>query len=191
VPAAKDDPFAFRLDTDETTQGLYLNAEKETGYVRDRNVFGDNITAEDMMALTVRYRSGAILAYSLVAFSPWEGYRVSIIGDRGRLDMVDCLGPDLGAHSQPMTDGAERRIRVFPMFKKPYDVPIPPGEGSHGGGDKLLLDDLFRPIGTRVDPLNRAASHVDGAASILVGISGNESIRTGQVVRCDDLLKLP
>jgi hypothetical protein len=35
------------------------------------------------------------------------------------------------------------------------------------------------------------ASHIDGAASILMGISANESMRTGQMVRVDDLFALP
>ena len=41
------------------------------------------------------------------------------------------------------------------------------------------------------DPFHRAASHLDGAASILVGISANESIRTGQPIDCDNLVPLP
>ncbi len=41
------------------------------------------------------------------------------------------------------------------------------------------------------DPFNRAASHIDGAASILLGIAANRSMETGQPVLVDDLLKLP
>jgi hypothetical protein len=33
---------------------VYLDAEAETGYVRDRNVFGAPITIEDTMAATAR-----------------------------------------------------------------------------------------------------------------------------------------
>jgi hypothetical protein len=53
-----------------------------------------------------------------------------------------------------------------------------------------MLEDLFSPD-PPPDPFERAASHLDGAASVLVGISANESMRTGQAVRCDDLLRLP
>lgn len=70
------------------------------------------------------------------------------------------------------------------------DVEIPRGQGGHGGGDAVMLEDLFSPSPPR-DPFLRAASHLDGAASVLVGISANESMRTGQAVRCDDLLALP
>jgi hypothetical protein len=205
VPEAQNDPFGLFLDrrgsTDpnlpvSTDAGLYLNAEKETGYIRDRNVFGEGVTAEDVMALTVRYRSGTIMSYSLIAFSPWEGYRVSIIGDKGRVDVTDVLGTDLGARDWPtlekqMADGAETSIRVFPMFKKPYTVEIPNSSGAHGGGDERMLADLFGdPAARRADPYRQAASHIDGAASMLIGIAGNESIRTGQPIHCNDLLPL-
>ena len=53
--AARDDPFALFLDKKAAFKGLYLDAEKETGYIRDRNVFGEPISAEDTMAVTARY----------------------------------------------------------------------------------------------------------------------------------------
>ena len=79
--------FAVFLDQKEQLRGLYLEAEAETGYVRDRNVFGEPITIEDTMAITARYRSGALLSYCLVAYSPWEGMRISITGTKGRIEL--------------------------------------------------------------------------------------------------------
>lgn len=53
----------------------------------------------------------------------------------------------------------------------------------------MLLQDLFgEPVS---DKYRRAASHIDGAASILTGIAANQSIRTGQVVNVDDVLVVP
>jgi hypothetical protein len=52
-----------------------------------------------------------------------------------------------------------------------------------------LLNDLFGEPTT--DEYLRAASHIDGAASILTGIAANRSIATGQVVRVDDILLVP
>jgi hypothetical protein len=70
------------------------------------------------------------------------------------------------------------------MSAQPYKAPIVEGEGGHGGGDPVLLNNLF---GTPTeDRLHRAASHVDGAMSILTGIAANEAIRTGQVVQVKD-----
>ena len=74
------------------------------------------------------------------------------------------------------------------MFGEPYEVEVKEGKGGHGGGDPLLLNDLF---GTpEKDPFNRAASHIDGALSILTGIAANKSIATGLPVDIDDLVRL-
>jgi hypothetical protein len=64
------------------------------------------------------------------------------------------------------------------------------GEGGHGGADPVMLEQLFSPD-PPPDPFNRAASHIDGAASILMGIAANESIQTGQMIVVDDLFALP
>lgn len=49
-----------------------------------------------------------------------------------------------------------------------------------------MLEGLYCDV-----PLYRNAEHVDGAASILLGVAANRSIQTGQAVNVDDLLKLP
>jgi predicted dehydrogenase len=192
--AAHDDPFALFLDRSETLRGLYLDAESESGYVRDRNVFGEPVTIEDTMTVTARYRNGALLSYCLIAYAPWEGLRVAITGDRGRVELdvmenVTHLMSD--ADKARASKGAfkEATLRVWPMFGQAYEVDIPPGEGGHGGADPLMLEQLFAPS-PPPDPYGRAASHVDGAASLLVGFAANESIRTGRRVRVDDLFPL-
>jgi hypothetical protein len=48
----------------------------------------------------------------------------------------------------------------------------------------MLLSDVFRGRGN--DPLQRQAGYIDGIRSVLVGIAGNESLRTGQAVRLAD-----
>jgi predicted dehydrogenase len=199
TPAAQADPFALRLDANPTLKALYLDAEAESGYVRDRNVFGDNISAEDTMSVTARYNNGTLLTYSLLAYSPWEGYRVAITGDKGRLEVElveqvdkqfvagaeETLVPD---HEAEAKYGG-KHIRIFPLFGRPYEVEIPEGIGGHGGGDAVMLEQIFAPNPPH-DPLARAASHVDGAASILLGIAANESIAGGQPIRVNDLLAL-
>ena len=65
---------------------------------------------------------------------------------------------------------------------------IPKGEGGHGGGDNVMLADLFGE--PEYDPLNRAASHIDGTMSILTGIAANKSIATGLPVNIKDLVDL-
>jgi predicted dehydrogenase len=186
VADAAHDPFALRLDRDEALRGLYLAAEAETGYVRDRNVFGEPITIEDTMSVLVRYRNGVLLSYSLLAYAPREGLHVAITGTKGRLEL-DIAEPLPGGDK-----GASRSIqlRVSPMFGTPYDVKVVQGKGDHGGADARLLEDVFSPD-PPADSRQRAASHRDGAASLLVGIAANESIRTGAKVSIDDLFVLP
>jgi predicted dehydrogenase len=196
VPEAKKDPFALFLDEKADYQGLYLNAEAETGYIRDRNVFGDPISTEDTLSVSVRYRSGVLLSYCLVAYSPWEGLRVAITGTKGRIEMdvqesVTHLSNDAQAKASA-SKGAFKAvtIRAYPMFGTPYEVDVAESDGGHGGADPVMLEQLFAP-NPPPDPFARAASHIDGAASILVGICGNIAMQTGQLVNVDDLFPLP
>ncbi len=76
------------------------------------------------------------------------------------------------------------------MFGTPYEVPVPVAEGGgHGGGDPVMLEQLFAPD-PPTDPFERAASHVDGAASILLGIAANVSIAEGRAVNVSELIDL-
>jgi predicted dehydrogenase len=193
--AARGDPFALFLDRSGALRGLYLEAEAETGYIRDRNVFGEPITIDDTMTVTARYRNGALLSYSLVAYAPWEGLRVAITGDRGRLEMdivenVTHLMQDAERAQASKSAFKHARIAVHPMFGAPYEVAVPSGEGGHGGADPVMLEQLFSPS-PPADPYRRAASHVDGAASLLVGFAANESVRTERLVHTDDVFRLP
>ena len=196
VREAQNDPFALFLTSKEALKGLYLEAEAETGYLRDRNVFGEPITIEDTMAVTARYSNGVLLSYCLVAYCPWEGLRVAITGTKGRVEMdieesvthllADGQTADAQASKGPFK---QARMRVFPMFGAGYEVEVAAGEGGHGGADPVMLEQIFSPA-PPPDPFNRAASHVDGAASILVGIAGNESMRSGRLVHIEDLFPL-
>lgn len=187
--AAKDDPFALHMEESEGLKGLYLDAEHEDGYYRDQSVFGDGISIEDTMGVMVRYQNGALMTYSLNAYMPWEGFRIAFNGNKGRIQMMVVETPYVNAGGATYAEGTTRglQITVFPMFGAPYDVDVPIVEGGHGGGDEVLLADLFGP--RREDPFHRAASHVDGAMSILTGIAANISMRTGQPVKVKDLVQ--
>lgn len=196
-PQAANDPFALDLEKSQLFRELYLNAEAETGYLRDRNVFGEPITIEDTMCVTARYRNGVMLSYSLVAYAPWEGLRVSITGTKGRIEMdivenINHLHGDgqalKGASKGPFKAA---HIHAYPMFGEPYEVDFPiPAEGGHGGADPFLLEQIFAPD-PPADPYQRAATHIDGAAAALVGIAGNQAMLTGKMVAIDDLFTLP
>jgi len=191
APDAKSDPFALDLKDGGSLENLYLKAEKDDGYLRDQNVFGDGISIEDTMNLAVRYKNGAQLSYSLTAYSPWEGYRIAFNGTKGRLELDELESSYISAGNSHIGDGLSQsqRLTVFPHWEKPRHVEIPEAVGGHGGGDLLLLEDLFG-AGKKKDPLGRAAGHLDGARSILTGIAANQSFATGQPVQVDQLLKI-
>ncbi len=190
-PNAVGDPFGVCYEDSYTLTRLYLNAEKDDGYIRDQSVFGDNISIEDTMNVLVQYKSGAQMSYSLNAYSPWEGFRVYMTGTKGRIEMEVIESVYINAGGESSAEGVVKgkKITVYPMFGEGYDVPIPEGVGGHGGGDTVLLNDIFG-VPTE-DPFKRAASHVDGALSILTGIAANKSIATGMPVDVLSLVDLP
>ncbi len=186
---AKGDPFALTLEDSESLHELYLNAEKDDGYIRDQSVFGDGISIEDTMNVLVKYESGAQMSYSLTAYSPREGFRVVFTGTKGRLELEVGERNYVNAGGDKENEGAltHKILRVYPMWGVPYDVDIEEKAGGHGGGDPVLLNDIFGV--PEEDPFKRAASHEDGAMSILTGIAANKSIATGLPVNVKDLVE--
>lgn len=195
------DAFSLDLRTDPTLRGLYFDQEEQDGYLRDRDVFDPGITIEDNLSLVVDFAAGASMSYSLNAHSPWEGYVVALNGTRGRAELTvvergavlleegglpivdpsarpDAVGRDSG---RPVSE----TLVVQQHFAPAERVPIPDGEGGHGGGDAQLLRDVLD--GPDFDPLSRVASWHDGVRSVAVGLAGNRSLETGGAVRVADL----
>ncbi len=186
---AKNDPFAIDLSDNDNWKNLYYNAENDDGYLRDQSVWGDGISIEDVMNVLVKYENGAIMSYSLNAFSPKEGFRVTFTGTKGRMEVNvnEAIYMNGGGDSKLEGAAKNRSIVIYPQFAEPYEVEIPDGVGGHGGGDPVLLNDLFGV--PEYDELHRAASHIDGAMSILTGIAANKSIASGMPVNIDELVK--
>lgn len=188
---AKGDPFAFEMEGNDILEKLYLNAEKEDGYIRDQSVFGDNISIEDTMSVLVRYSKGAMMSYSLNAYSPYEGFRIIFTGTKGRIEaeIVEAIYMNAAGESSKEGLVVGKKIRVFPMFAAPYEVEIIEGKGGHGGGDPVILNEVFGE--SAPDPLHRAASHIDGVYSIMTGICANKSIASGLPINVKDVIKIP
>lgn len=186
---AKNDPFALDIEGSEALQELYLNAEADSGYVRDRSVFADDISIEDTMGVLVKYDNGAIMTYSLNAYMPWEGFNVMINGTKGRIELSVVEKPYVSAGGDKANEGAlkGKKLMVHPMFDVPYEVEIEEREGGHGGGDPILLNDLFGI--PEEDPFKRAAGLEDGVKSILTGVAANKSIASQREVRIKELLQ--
>ncbi|MFI6854010.1 Gfo/Idh/MocA family protein [Streptomyces sp. NPDC050416] len=202
---AADDPFALDLAADGTLRALYLDAERDDGYLRDRNVFDGPITIEDDMSVLVRYARGATMTYHLTAYSPWEGYRVMFNGSAGRLELeveesrwqqpltrvTSAAGAVHGDTAAEHAGGA--RLTLRPLWRPPVDVPLMVAHEAHGGGDPRMLDALFGPVGpTRAADTAAAnrptATERDGALALAVGLAANRSFETGRPVRTGELL---
>lgn len=196
------DAFSLDLRSDPQLRELYHDVEHHDGYRRDQDVFDAGIDIEDNLSLVVDYRSGASMSDSLNAHSPWEGYIVAVNGTRGRAELTvvergsvttdegEQAVIDPSAHPDQVSVGDTRpvseRLVVQQHFQAAWEVPIGPADGGHGGGDAVMLHDIFSGRST-VDPLRRAATWSDGVRSIAVGLAGNRSLETGQAVRVQDL----
>ena len=168
---------------------LYLDCERYDGYYRDRCVFSEEIDIEDSISAVVSYRNGAKMSYSLNAFCSWEGYVIAFNGSRGRIEhkceeqvYISADGTVPGGLIQEGT-----WTRIYPHWKQGYNVEIWSGEGGHGGGDPILLEDVFSP-NAPADKYLRAADHRAGIWSAITGIAANRSIEIGRAVSIDSLI---
>ena len=179
-PHTKECDFYWDITRSESLKKLYVDNEKYDGYQRDGCVFKDDINIYDKMGATIKYMNGVQVSYSLTTYSPYEGYRIAFNGTKGRLDAWI-------QESKPTSDANYDEIVVFRNFGKREYIQIPQGAG-HGGGDKLLKDQIFIP--DTPDPLRQAAGVRDGALSCLVGIAARKSIASKGPVMIKDLTSL-
>ena len=188
-PEARNCEFYLDIESHQELKELYLDCEQYDGYIRDKCVFSEEIDIWDNMAVNVKYKKGTLLSYMLHSYSPYEGYRMAFNGTRGRLEHGAC--EDTYISGDGTVPGALSKdnvyIRLIPEFSMPREIKVQTGEGGHGGGDPVLLADLFHP-NVRCDPLARKANHMDGAYSVLVGIAASQSVKTKQIVEIAKLL---
>ncbi len=185
APGLGSDPFILDISTDDRLKRLYLEAEHEDGYIRDQDVFAPGVNIDDNMSVLVRYANRATLTYSLTAHAPSEGYRVAFNGTEGRIELEVCerswtpphAAIDPSAASKEHAAESWERLTLHRHWQEREEVPIEQGAGGHGGGDRLLLNDVFR--GPADDPLGRPAGYRDGIRSVLVGFAANRSAATG------------
>merc|ERR1712070_1133524 len=161
---AKNDPFAFSLDSNERMKKLYLDAEHEDGYIRDRNCFADDITIEDNLSMIIKYKNRTVMTYNTYAYAPWEGYRCVFNGSKGRIE-----------------------INVVESGYNPLGEPINKETNGTDGGDVVMLRDLL--LGDQEDKFKRAAGIRDGGNAVLVGVGANKSMESGMPIKVQDLVK--
>ena len=189
-PEAKKCAFYIDLAADKKLKELYLDNEHHDGYIRDRCVFRPGIDIEDNMNCVVTYDNGVNMSYTLNAFNSWEGYTIVFNGTKGRLEhrtleklWIDGEGEEPGGIAK-----GDTTTIVYPLRGPAVHHDVWHGSGSHGGGDTVMLDELFAES-VPEDKYQRAADQRAGAYSILTGVAANESMRTGKSIDVADLVK--
>lgn len=183
---------AFELDLTKNTnlKRLYLDNESYDGYIRDRCVFRPEIDIEDTMNVLVRYDNNATLCYSLNAFNGWEGLYIVFNGAKGRLEHKEeesvYISGDGTVPGALKGDGTFTRI--YPLREPAYEVKVWEGEGGHGGGDDVMLAEIFGSEKVQ-DKYLRASDHRGGAYSCSIGIAANKCFRSGKPVMIEKLVK--
>ena len=206
---SKDDPFRIDIQS-ESLKKLYLEAEHEDGYVRDRNCFAEGITIEDNLSMVIKYANGAVMSYNTYAYAPWEGYRCVFNGSQGRIE-VNLVEGGYRAEGDPGVDNTkivkekkdgvvrpgveEIKIVVYPLWGEAWEAESEKGEGGHGGGDPVLMRDVLLgkegEEGSQEregDRWGRAAYIKDGGNAVLVGVGANMSMESGQAVKVQELV---
>lgn len=182
-PCPHKDKCAFYYDMtkDERLMKLYADNEKYDGYHRDGCVWREDIDIFDKMAVQIRYANKVQVSYSLATYSPYEGYRISFNGTKGKLDAWI-------KERQPWEEEGFDELQLITNFGKREIIRIPNTEAGHGGGDVRLRKHIFNPDGT--DPWRQAAGSRDGSMAVLVGIAARNSIDSGKPVRIESLTSL-
>ena len=141
------------------------------------------------MNVIVKYQTGATLAYSLNAFNAWEGYTIAFNGTKGRLEhrIIEGGATSAGATSYQGEDNDAISTTLIPLRGKPQRLEVWTGTGGHGGGDAVMLNELFGSV--EEDKYKRAADERSGLYSCLIGASANRSFVTGATVKIEDLVK--
>ena len=145
-------------------------------------IFDPKINIEDTYSAVIKYDNGAFLNYTLNGSVPYEGYRLGINGTEGRIEFKELHGPERFPFPAP----ASEPITYIPMFggREVVDV-INPG-GAHGGGDPLLLDELF--IGPdAMNKTKRMADLSDGIEAVLTGVAVYKSAQQGKPISINSL----
>jgi predicted dehydrogenase len=174
--------FYWDITKDARMMALYVNCEDVDGYHRDGCVWDNEIDIYDTSSVQVNYDNGTQLTYTMHAFLPYEGQRISFSCEFGRLDVNIN-------YSQPWNVEGTYEFRLTRDRETTKNWILKPGEGSHGGADPHLRELMFKP-GTK-DEFNSRADSRAGIMSSLIGIAARQSIETGQKVKIADLVKFP
>jgi hypothetical protein len=193
------------MTKDERLMRLYHANEKYDGYIRDNCLWREEIDIFDKMAVQIRYANDVQVSYSLTTYSPYEGFRVAFNGMNGRMETwegvpaLDAIQQDqatlhekeMDQSSHSLTENGPEHHEIVSQlnFREFERELVPYVRSGHWGGDKVMLDRIFRGIVKRPE-LDHRSDVRDGAMSVLIGIAARKSIDEGHPIRIADLTSL-
>ena len=162
----------FYLDiTSGGYKTFYLDCESEDGYYRDRCVFSPDIDIEDTVSVNVSYSGGAMLSYTLTAYSPYESSYMVLNGSKGRMEISVSY-----SYENP-----KQTLKIYNRKGEEIIYNIPPDTTSdHGGADDKIRDMLI--YGIENDILGQKADLKAGILSAGIGMAANISMAEGRRV---------
>lgn len=153
-----------------------------TDYNPDQFIFDEEIDIEDVYTATVKFDGGALLSYSCNFSTPYEGYRLAINGTKGRIETMEYHAPSRVPFPTPV-----QVIDYYPLFESKETIHVVHKEGGHGGGDPILLEDLF--LGEdKYHKYPILSGSIDGAYSVATGEAVWRSVKENRPINIADLL---
>lgn len=187
----RDCRYYLRWNREELRRGQvgakvdeFVDAQQQyENYTPRQCIYDPQINIEDTYAVVVRYDGGAYLNYSLNASVPYEGYRLGINGTEGRIDYTEYHA----ANRAPFPVPPQQPVVFIPMFGGRETIDVINYGGGHGGGDPLLLDELF--IGPDPSIVKRSAGLEDGIEAVMTGISVHRAANERRIISVDEMRK--
>lgn len=165
--------FYVDMSDNKFANEFYFDNEKYDGYIYDGCVFNEKIDAYDTVNLAVSYKNGVSMSYTLNAIAAYEGWRMVLNGSLGRMEIGKIDTGDSKSTSDIIT--------IYDLQGNVEVIENNIVSGDHGGGDIRLISDIIKGREDS-DILKQQADSIDGAAAVLLGAAGNESIRTENVI---------
>ncbi|MGZ0153048.1 Gfo/Idh/MocA family protein [Kribbella sp. WER1] len=190
APRAEDPYFlaqqgsgVFPSDDSEVRTGLFgLHYPGQYPADRPLYIYDDEIDIEDTYSAVARYPGGAMLTYGIDFSSTWEGFRLSVAGTHGSIDLLH--GRTVDGAALPESD----RITVAELFGPSRVVEVVAEQGGHGGADPLMRHDLFAGPSPESVELGLLATSTEAAYAVAMGDALTQSATTHRPINLPTLL---
>ncbi len=185
--------FYWDITKDEFSKNLYMNTEKDTGYIRDKCVYSETNDVWDAMALNIKYAKGPLVNMTICVYAPYEGWKISITGTEGRIEAEEFRTGALSHDDDEVIRVIDKKGNITEHRIVKGEVKVSNDTGianytliGHNGGDQILRRMLF--VGDLPDPLSQMAGTKAAVLSVLTGAGAVKSIQEGKEIVLNDLL---